>query len=91
MFKKKEDQLSELIRENQEQLYRIAFSYMKDEEDALDALQNAIVKAFQKHTSVRKSQYLKTWFCRVLINECLTLLKEKKESCILIKLKNIRK
>lgn len=77
MFKKKEDQLSELIKENQEQFYRIAFSYMKNEEDALDALQNAIVKAFQKHTNVRKSQYLKTWFCRVLINECLTLLKRK--------------
>lgn len=39
--------LIEYIKDNQEKLYRIAFSYSKNEEAALDIVQEAITKALK--------------------------------------------
>lgn len=58
------------ITENQERLYRFAVSQTGDREDAMDILQNAIVKALENYTSIRNPEYMKTWFFRVLLNEC---------------------
>lgn len=63
-------ELITFITENQEKLYRFAVSQMKDRDAALDTLQNAIVKALENYTAIRKPEYMKTWFYRILLNEC---------------------
>ena len=40
-----------------------------------DAIQEAIVKAFQKVDTLRQDKYAKTWLMRILINECYSLLR----------------
>lgn len=70
--------LNQLIRDNQDKYYRIAYGYMKNKDDSLDALQNTIVIAIQNCPQLRNVHYMDTWFCRILINECLRLLKKKK-------------
>ena len=42
--------LIEYVRANEAGLYRIAYSYVKDEETALDMVQDAIEKAIKKFT-----------------------------------------
>ena len=45
------EQLIDFIENNQEKFYRIAFSYLKNRDTALDAIHDSIVKALQKkHT-----------------------------------------
>lgn len=65
-----------LIENEQERFYRIAYSYVKNREDALDIVHNAIVKALQSYTGLRRPEYARTWFCRILINESISFLRK---------------
>ena len=70
--------LIDYVKENREKLYRIAFSYSKDEDASLDIVQEAIAKALKNINKLKEEKYLKTWFYRILINECLQDIKKKK-------------
>lgn len=72
-----EQELTELVTANREKYYRVAFTYVKNREDALDIVHDAIVKAIQKIGSLRKQEYLETWFYRILINESITYLRKR--------------
>ena len=63
--------LIEYIKENQEKLYRIAYTYTKDQEAALDVVQEAITKSLENIHKLRNEEYVKTWFYRILINEAI--------------------
>ncbi len=69
-------QLTEYITGNQNKFYRLAYSYLNNKEAALDAVQNAVCKALENYPSLRNPDYLKTWFYRVLVNECLAYRKK---------------
>lgn len=66
------------IVENQEKFYRLAYSYVRNEQDALDVVQNAVCRALEHYGSLKNEDAVKTWFYRILVNESLLLLKEKK-------------
>lgn len=66
------------IKENEDKFYRIAFSYSKNEDAALDIVQEAIVKSLNHINKLKKEEYVKTWFYRILINECLQYIKKNK-------------
>ena len=70
-----EQQLAGLIKANKEKYYRVAFAYVKNKEDALDIVHDAIVKALQKIGQLRSMEYLETWFYRILINESISCLR----------------
>ena len=63
--------LIEYIRENQDKLYRIAYTYTKNQEIALDVVQEAITKSLENINKLRNEEYVKTWFYRILINEAI--------------------
>ena len=63
--------LVEHILNGQTDFYRLAVSYVKNRDAALDVVQEAIVKALSKVDTVREPAYLKTWFYRILINEAM--------------------
>ena len=69
-------ELALLIEGNQERYYKVAFSYVKNREDALDIVHDAIVKALQSFHTLRNPAYAKTWFYRILINESLSFLRQ---------------
>lgn len=70
MKNKNELLLDQYLVDNLNNLYCIAFSYCKNEEDAKDILSNATVKAYISINKLRDISFLKTWFYRILINEC---------------------
>lgn len=57
-------------------LYRVAKSILHNDEDCADAIQNAILKAWQKRYALRKKEFFKTWLTRIVINECYQIIKE---------------
>ena len=71
------EKLIQYILDNQERFYRIAYSYTRHQEDALDAVQNAVCKALEAYEGIKNADAIKTWFYRILINECLTVLKKR--------------
>ena len=70
--------LIDYIKTNQDKLYRVAYSYSKNEESALDILQESIEKLLKNINKLRKVEYVKTWFYRILINESLQYTKKNK-------------
>lgn len=72
------ERLIQYILDNQDRFYRIAYSYTRHQEDALDAVQSAVCKALEAHGSIKNADAIKTWFYRILINECLKALKSRK-------------
>lgn len=74
------EQLVAYLITNQNKFYRLAYSYTKNKENALDVVQNAICKALENYESLRNFALLKTWFYRILVNESLNYLgKAKRE------------
>lgn len=72
-----------LIESNQERFYKVAYSYVKNREDALDIVHDAIVKALQSYHTLRKPEYAQTWFYRILINESISFGRKKKKEVLL--------
>ena len=64
------------ILENQEKYYRLAYSYVRNKDSALDVVQNAIVKGLEKCYDLRNPAAIKTWFYRIVVNESLQYLRE---------------
>lgn len=60
----------ELINANKEQLYRIAFSYLNNEQDALEAIQETTFRALKNIKKLKQPEYFKTWLIRILLNYC---------------------
>ena len=64
-------QLTDYLVAHQEDFYRLAFSYVKNRDAALDVVQESIVKALSKADGLRRSESLKPWFYRILVNESM--------------------
>ena len=64
------DRFSELVLESEKTLYRISMSMLKNEADCEDAVQTAILTAYEKLSSLKKEEYFRTWLVRILINVC---------------------
>ena len=71
------EKLIQYILENQDRFYRVAYSYTRHQEDALDAVQSAVCKALGAYENIKNADAIKTWFYKILINECLTVLKKR--------------
>ena len=60
-------------------LYCIARSYLAAEADCEDALQNALLRAWEKRDTLRQEAYFNTWLTRILINCCKQILRRQKQ------------
>ncbi|HSU78990.1 MAG TPA: sigma-70 family RNA polymerase sigma factor, partial [Candidatus Angelobacter sp.] len=78
--KREGEAFAEFIGEHKVQLYKTAFSYFKNEQDSLDAVQEVTYRAYTKIHTVKKPEYAKTWLVRIMINYCLDELKNRKRS-----------
>ena len=70
------EQLIEFLLENQNKFYRYAFTYVHHRECAMDMVQNSFLKALEQIHTLRNPVAMKTWFYRILTNECLQTLKK---------------
>lgn len=61
-------------------LYRICCMQLYEPADREDAIQEAIFKAWKKRYSLREPQYFKTWFIRILVNECHNIQRRRKRN-----------
>lgn len=72
------EQLTEFLLDNQQKFYRYAFTYVHHRELAMDMVQSSFVKAIEQLHTLRNPDAMKTWFYRILTNECLQALKKAK-------------
>lgn len=66
-----------LVRRNNQKLYRVIRSYLNDEAEIEDVMQNSYIKAYTKLHQFKLESTFSTWLIRIGINESLARLKEK--------------
>lgn len=69
----------DLIEPQKEKLYKIAYTYVKNEQDALDIIQETICKAYVSLDNLKKPKYFNTWLVKILINISITTLNRNKK------------
>ena len=78
-----EKQLTDYLVTDQARFYRLAYSYLKNREEALDAVQTAVCRALEKMDSLQEPDALRAWFYRILINVCTDVLRRQKRVTLL--------
>ena len=71
---------STLIKSYEKDLYKVAIAMTKNDDDALDCIQEAILQAYISIKDLRQDEYFKTWLIKILINKCNALLKRNKKT-----------
>lgn len=57
-------------------LYRLAYSYVKNEPDAMDIVQESAYKAIKYSSSLKAKSHVRTWIWRITINTSLEFLRQ---------------
>ena len=73
---------SELIMATEKELYLIAKSKLKSDDDIGDAIQETIYKSYINIKKLRDNSVFKTWIIKILINECNNIYKKKSKYSI---------
>lgn len=60
----------QLIQYYEKDMYRVAKSLLRNEADCCDAVQEAILKAYEGVSQLRQPEYFKTWLMKILANNC---------------------
>ncbi len=73
---RKEQQIEKLLLENYNRYYRLAYSYVHNEADAGDIVQNGAYKAILHSDELKEETYAATWIYRIMLNEIFRFLKK---------------
>ena len=66
------------VTQMQGSLYRVAASYLRGESDRLDAVSEAIARAWEKRGTLREEAWFSTWMTRILIRVCVDIQRRQK-------------
>lgn len=69
-----------LVRRYNRRLFRVGFSYLRQHEQAEDAMQNTYLKAFVHLGNFQRNASFATWLTRIMINECLMMLRRRRSA-----------
>ena len=63
---------------------------MKNEDDALDIVQETIYKAFISIKKLKETQYFSTWLTKILINNAIDFIKKNKRTITINNIDNLQ-
>ena len=66
----------ELLNERKSQLYKTAYTYVKNKEEAMDIVSETVYKAYISIKKLKEPSLFNTWLTRILINTSLDCLKK---------------
>ena len=69
-----------LIEKNQQIVYNISLKMLKNEQDAFDASQDALLKAFKYISKFKGNSSFSTWIYKITVNTCLNYINKNKIS-----------
>ena len=77
VMQNKKEKLKLYITNNLDKLYRLAFSYAKNEHDAEDIVNESVKRALDAIYQLEKEEFLGTWMYRIVINTASSYMKMK--------------
>ncbi|MDD7718697.1 MAG: sigma-70 family RNA polymerase sigma factor [Eubacteriaceae bacterium] len=76
--KQNEELIEQIICEKYNNYYRMAYSHVKNPEDAEDIVQEGAYKAIKNCNSLRNPEYASTWVYRIMMNEIFRFMGNRK-------------
>jgi RNA polymerase sigma-70 factor, ECF subfamily len=73
----------ELIEERKKTLYITAYTYVKNQQDALDIVHDTVLKAYIGIKKLKEPRFFNTWLTRILINCSIDHLRKNKKTEVL--------
>lgn len=64
------DEFSRRVNAMMDRLYRVSYSQLREPQDRMDAVQDALLKAWANRHKLRSPEYFETWLIRILLNCC---------------------
>ena len=71
------EQFLELYEPVYKDMYRLAYYYLGNAQDAEDVVGETVLKAYEKFASLRRKEAFKSWIFTILVNQCMTFLRKK--------------
>lgn len=68
-----------LFQKYEQDIYRMAYIYVKNQSDALDVVQETAYRSFKSIKHLKEPKYFKTWLIRIAISYCLDVLRKQKK------------
>ncbi len=75
-----ETSFEQLIESCKTKAYNIAWRYMRNEQDAMDALQESLIKVFRHLCKFKGESSFDTWVYRIVVNTCNDMLRKSSRS-----------
>lgn len=72
-----QQEVEEEILRSYQSLYRLAYTYVKNPDDAMDVVQESAYKAIRGAGGVRSRGAIKGWLCRIVVNTAADLLRSR--------------
>ncbi len=69
---------TEFVSRYQRRFYRLAYGYLHDHEESLDAVQDAFIKIYRARNTWEPRANPYTWAYRIVANQCVDLLRKRK-------------
>ena len=80
--KAKEKKIEEILLQNYDSYYRLAYSYVQNEADAGDIVQNGAYRAIRGSHTLEKTEYAATWVYRIMLNEIFRFCKVRNKNLV---------
>lgn len=71
-----DEAFEQLISSVRSKLYRTAYSYVRNEQDALDIYQETIYKAYISLKKIKKPESFQSWITRILVSKCIDFIRK---------------
>lgn len=75
--RKEPDAFAQLMQLYMKDMYRVALAILMNDEDAADAIQDAILACWEKIHTLKQPQYFRTWMTKILIRKCYDIRRER--------------
>ena len=73
-----QQKVEDQILDSYEAMYRLAYTYVRNEEDALDIVQESVYKAIKNASQVQQESYIRTWLWRIVMNTAVDYIRSRK-------------
>lgn len=82
MRQKIQEEAERMLIDNYDKYYRLAYSYVQNEQDALDIVQESAYRVIKDLDKLKERDYLSTWIYRIVIHSAIDSLRKKKRETV---------
>ncbi|EOL43408.1 sigma-70 family RNA polymerase sigma factor [Enterococcus caccae] len=69
--------LEKILQKNHEYIYKMAYIYIGNKEDALDIMQEATFQSLKSIHTLKEPSYFLTWFCTIMARQASKMINQK--------------